>query len=218
MPGNPKITRKPSILDAAEPADGAPQHDQRDADHDRRDRERQIHHALTRLRPRNLPRTSAIAMTTPNMTLSGTTISTMIRDRLNAEIAAGVVIESKNCADARARSVRHRMMRQRQPRAGRTSSRARRCAANPAGAGQFHRLACSFARRRFGEQPQHQQGGERDHQQRDRHRGGIGRAVDLDLLLDVLRGHLRLPRDVAADQHHRAVFTDRPGEGQAGTG
>ena len=42
MPGSEKITWMPCSRQAAEPAAGAPQQDQRDADDDRRDGERQV--------------------------------------------------------------------------------------------------------------------------------------------------------------------------------
>ena len=44
----------------------------------------------------------------------------------------------------------------------------------------------------------------------------LDRTVDLDLLLDVLRGDLGLARDVAADEHDRAVLADGAGEGEPG--
>ncbi len=63
----------------------------------------------TSVRPGNLPRTSAIAVTMPKMTFTGTTIATMRIDSWNAEIAAGVEIESMN-APIPFSKVRHRMM------------------------------------------------------------------------------------------------------------
>ena len=44
--------------------------------------------------PRNRPRASASAQSTPKIVLSGTAIAVTVSVRLNAEIAAGVVIES----------------------------------------------------------------------------------------------------------------------------
>ena len=45
-------------------------------------------------RPGTRQRTSAIAVTTPKTTLSGTTIATMVSDRLSAAMAAGVRIDA----------------------------------------------------------------------------------------------------------------------------
>ena len=52
--------------------------------------------ACSTLLPRNLLRASTSAVGTPKSTLSGTTIATTSSDSCSAEIAAGVVIESKN--------------------------------------------------------------------------------------------------------------------------
>ena len=52
--------------------------------------------AWTRPRPGTRQRTRAIAVTTPKTTLSGTTIATMVSERLSAAIAAGVRIEATN--------------------------------------------------------------------------------------------------------------------------
>ena len=46
--------------------------------------------------PRNLLRASTNAVGIPKTTLSGTTIATTSTDKFNAEIAAGVLIQSKN--------------------------------------------------------------------------------------------------------------------------
>ncbi len=54
--------------------------------------------ACTMPRPGNRPRTRAIAVAMPKITLSGTTITTISRLSCNALIAAGVVIQSQNCA------------------------------------------------------------------------------------------------------------------------
>ena len=86
----------------------------------------------------------------------------------------------------------------------------------PGATGRRHELRSSRRWARLPPQPQHEQRDEGDGQQRHRDRGGVGRPVDLDLLLDVLRHDLRLARDVAADEHDRAVLPHRPGEGQPG--
>ena len=52
--------------------------------------------ACSRPLPRKSPRASASAVTRPKTTLSGTTIATMISERLIALIAAGVVTDSQN--------------------------------------------------------------------------------------------------------------------------
>ncbi|SKV72350.1 Uncharacterised protein [Mycobacteroides abscessus subsp. abscessus] len=58
--------------------------------------------------PRNLLRASTNAVGTPKITLSGTTIATTSRERLNAEIAAGVEMYSQNWTRPGAKA-RHRM-------------------------------------------------------------------------------------------------------------
>ena len=52
--------------------------------------------ACSTLFPRNLFRANTNAVGTPNSTLSGTTMATTSSDSCSAEIAAGVVIDSKN--------------------------------------------------------------------------------------------------------------------------
>ena len=58
--------------------------------------------ACSTLLPRNLLRASTNAVGIPKRTLSGTTIATTSSDSCSADIAAGVLIDAKNCADARA--------------------------------------------------------------------------------------------------------------------
>ena len=60
-------------------------------------------------RPGNRPRTRTSAVTTPNTTLSGTTMATISSERLSAEMAAGVRIESQN-APRPGWKVRHKMV------------------------------------------------------------------------------------------------------------
>ena len=67
---------------AAEPAVVAPEEDQRDADDHRRDRERQVDDGLQQPAAGEAARApSASAVTSPKITLSGTTIATIVRLR-----------------------------------------------------------------------------------------------------------------------------------------
>ena len=166
--------------------------------------------AWMRPRPRNRPRTRASAVPTPNTTLSGTTIATMSSDRLSAEIAAGVLIDSRN-APTPSPNVRTRMSTighgeqehevaerdgaQAEPGGGRglhwaSSSRRWLRPANTRSTNRVTKAIASSATDTA---------------------AALSGPVDLDLLLDVLRGDLGLARDVAADEHDRAVLADRRG-------
>ena len=75
--------------------------------------------ACSTLLPRNLLRANTSAVGTPKTTLSGTTIATTSSDSCSAEIAAGVVIDSKNAPTPGA-NVRHRISADRHDHAART--------------------------------------------------------------------------------------------------
>ena len=80
----------------AEPALAAVEQQQREADDDRRDREREVDERVEHhLPPGTRPRTIASAARTPKIVFSGTAISATSIVSQNAWIAAGVVIESQ---------------------------------------------------------------------------------------------------------------------------
>ena len=108
--GKPKMILNPrSFSTKPERARRTPQQDQRDADHHRRHRERQVD---DRLQQRSCRGTccapTPVRVGTPKSTLSGTTIATTSSDSCSAETAAGVVIDSKN-APTPGWKVRHRI-------------------------------------------------------------------------------------------------------------
>ena len=120
----------------------------------------------------------------PKTTLTGTTMATISTDRLKAEIAAGVVTDATNAP------IPSPNARQRITATGRTTSTPRYASAmlravSRAPVPSLRRLLLA-AQLRSGEEPKQEQYDERDEQQRHRHRGGVQRPVDLDLLLDVL--------------------------------
>ena len=154
---------------AAEPAVAPVDEHEREADDDRRDRERQVDDRLAaRALPRNRPRTSASAVMTPRTVLSGTAMSAISTVSQNAWIAAGVVIESHTKPDAvlerpveddgrPARAAAPRGTRAR-GRAGRSGRGGQRPSAAPSG-------------REAAEATDREQHDERQHEQHDRHGG-----------------------------------------------
>ena len=65
--------------------------------------------ACTMPRPGKRPRASASAVTSPKITLSGTTIATIVSDSEIAEMLAGVVTDSQN-ATSPSSNVRNRII------------------------------------------------------------------------------------------------------------
>ena len=199
-PGVEKIT-----YGRAEPAVAAPDEDQREADDDRRDRERQVDQRVEQRACRGTRSgRAARRQATPKTAFSGTAISVIMIVRKNACWAGGVVTASQAAADAvLERAVEDHPDRDDEQQ--RRGSRARRRAARGAAVIALLRPARHRTRCRAASTNEIASSS-------DRHRGGAGRVAALDLAEDEDGRDLGLVGQVAADQHDRAELADGAAE------
>src|SRR5574343_182866 len=178
------------------------------------------------LLPRNSNLVTAQAAATPNTRFSGTEMAVASRVSFSAEMASGSLIACQNTSRPRlrpwvttmysgntriaantAQAMTIRMMAPTERLAGRAAALWPRVARLMTGSSEL-RLDAAL------QDVDQQQQDERHHQHDHADGGGARVVVLIQLGDDQQRQHLGLQRDVAGDEHHRAVLADTTRKGQ----